>query len=257
MSLLGFDAIGRQALGELPHGQQAVVLTTGSGSFAMGEQGAGFSIAEAAVVGSIALTGVTATFRVAWPETVGAFASAGVAAPFKVSEAAVTGALALNGASVTTSQDWPAPGTSIAVTFESAPLVPAVIASPGAFALAGFAANEPIVEVAAGASVAITFNSAELVRTGYDYEVTLGGVGHYRLEMERAKQLARITRKAPPPVDLRSAPKFEPIGRPPIAPRASAADLSAVQAQRIAAQMQAAQAAKKRRELEAVLLLAS
>ncbi|WP_316214890.1 hypothetical protein [Bradyrhizobium sp. SZCCHNR2035] len=257
MSLLGFDALGRQALGELPHGQQAVVLAAAAGSFGFTGQAAGFSIAEAATAGSIALSDVTATFRVAWPETVSAFAAAGVAASFKVSEAAVTGSVAFGVVPVATSQTWPVPGSSFAVSYKSAPLVPEVNASPGAFTLAGFAANEPIVEVAAGASIAVTFNSAELVRTGYDYEVTLGGVGHYRLEMERAKQLARITRKAPPPVDLRTTPKFEAIGRVQMASAAVPVDRSVTQAQRIADQMRPAQAAKKRREIEAILLLAS
>lgn len=84
-----------------------------------------------------------------------------------------------------------------------------------------------------------------------------GGVGHYKLEMERAKQLARITRNPPAPVDLRTRPQFAPLASPYIAPTAQAPGIAPGQDQRMAAQMAAAQAAKKRRDVEAILLLAS
>jgi len=90
-----------------------------------------------------------------------------------------------------------------------------------------------------------------------DAAFLFGGVGHYKLELERAKQLAAITRKAPPPVDLRTRPQFAPLASPPIAAAALAVDMAAVQQQRMAAQMAQVQAAKKRREAEAILLLAS
>ncbi|WP_316219391.1 hypothetical protein [Bradyrhizobium sp. SZCCHNR2026] len=257
MSLIGFDALGRQALGELPNGQQAAVLAGAAGSFGFTGQVAGFSIAEDAMPGSIALSGVTATFRVAWPETVAAFASAGAAASFKVSEATVTGSVAFGVVPVATSQTWPVPGSSLVVSYRPASLVPAINASPSAFMAAGFAANDTVIEAAAGAMVVLSPSPTELVRTGDDYEFKLGGVGHFRLELERAKQLARITRKLPPPIDLRTAPKFEPVRRSHITSPIPDVDLSSFQVQRTTEQMRAAQAARNQSELEAVLLLAS
>jgi hypothetical protein len=148
-------------------------------------------------------------------------------------------------------------------------------AGAGAFAFVGQAANFKVTEAAAGGSFAFTgneavvtpttvvavdsgafaatFNPANLARTGADFESPSGGVGHYLLELEEAKRLARITRNPPPPLDLRM--QFAPLARPPIAP--PTVDLAAIQQQRMAAEMQAAQAAKKRREKEAILLLAS
>lgn len=81
---------------------------------------------------------------------------------------------------------------------------------------------------------------------------TSGGVGHFLYEIEEAKRLAAITKRGPPGfVDLRSAPTFPSFGGQPAAPAAPPIDLQAIAAQR--AQIQA----KKRREAEAILLLAS
>ncbi|MGJ5074566.1 hypothetical protein [Bradyrhizobium oligotrophicum] len=256
MSLLGFDALGRLALGDLPHAQQAVVLTAGLGSLAVAGKAAGFSIAETAAAGSTALSGVTATFRVAWPETAAAFALSSAAASFTISEAAVTGSVALGGGPVATSQIWPAAATSVAVTFEAAPLVPAIIASPGAFQATAIAANDTVLEAAAGAVVVLSPSPTYLVRTGDDHEFKLGGVGHFRLELERAKQLATITRKTPPPVDFRTTPTFEPIGRLSVAASLPVASAPALQSDRRAVRIGLTKAARKRQDLEAVLLLA-
>jgi hypothetical protein len=152
-------------------------------------------------------------------------------------------------------------------------------AGAGAFAFVGQAANFKVTEAATGGSFAFTgieavvtpttvvavdsgafaatFNPANLGRTGADFESPSGGVGHYLLELEEAKRLARITRNPPPPLDLRTSQQFAPLAKPPIAPPTPAVDLTAIQQQRMAAEMQAAQAAKKRREIEALLLLAS
>ncbi|MGJ4997299.1 hypothetical protein ACQR0Z_22945 [Bradyrhizobium sp. HKCCYLS3077] len=252
MSLLGFDALARLALGDLPHAQQAVVLTAGLGSLVVSGNAAGFSIAEAAAASSTALSGVTATFRVAWPESVTAFAFTGLAASFTISEAAVTGAVALGGGPVATSQTSLAAGASVAITFEPAPLVPAIIASLGAFQATAIAANDTVLEAAAGAVIVLSPSPTDLFRTGDDYEFKLGGVGHFRLELEQAKQLAKISRRAPPPVDLRSALKFEPIGRP--SPVTSA---PTPQSNRTQAEIRAVRVTEKRREEKTIILIAS
>lgn len=88
---------------------------------------------------------------------------------------------------------------------------------------------------------------------------SIGGVGHFLYEIEEAKRLAAITKRGPPGfIDLRSTPTFAAFGGQPVAPSAPPVDLQAIANQQVTAQMQAAQAAKKRRrESEAILLLAS
>lgn len=85
-----------------------------------------------------------------------------------------------------------------------------------------------------------------------------GGVGHFLVELENARQLARITRKTPQPIDRTTKPQFKPVGSPPMAPPAPAIDLQAIQNQRASADA-ASQAAtiKRRRQEEELLLLAS
>lgn len=87
----------------------------------------------------------------------------------------------------------------------------------------------------------------------------IGGIGHYKWELEEAKRLAAITTRGSPGfVDLRSPIRFDPIGGQPIAPTMPGPDPGMIAQQQASAQMQAAQAAKKRRrEIEAILLLAA
>jgi hypothetical protein len=216
MSLLGFDALGRFALGQLPGGRTTISLPAAAGSFALAGQAATFTIKEAADAGSFALAGVSGSFTVKEAVGAGTFAFTGVAAAFKITELALSGAFVLTGnpANDQTTED----------------------ADPGVFTLTG--------------------NDAPLIRSGADFELVYGGVGHYLEEMERARQLAKITRKTPAPIDRRTMPRFEPLPGPPIAP--PAVDMAAIQNERMAAQAAAAAAAKKRRrDEEAVLLLAS
>lgn len=103
-------------------------------------------------------------------------------------------------------------------------------------------------------SFAITFNNVPLLWTGQGIDPSYtGGVGHLLYEIEEAKRLAATTKRGPPGfVDLRSAPTFPAFGGQPSAPPAPPIDLQAIANQR--AQMRAQ---KRRREAEAILLLAS
>ncbi|WP_342711512.1 hypothetical protein AAFG13_06630 [Bradyrhizobium sp. B124] len=215
--MLGFDAIGRLALGQ--------VKQTGP-----------VNISLPAATGSFALAGVAVTFKLLEVATAGGYVLAGVAAGGKITETASSGAFALS--------------------LKAAPFNRKISAAPGAFTLTGYAANEPVVEDADPGAFVWTGNDAPLIRTGFDYEVQQGGIGHYLEEMERARQLARITRNPGVPIDRRSRPRFQPIGRPLVAPPAPAVDMRAVERERMAAQMAAAAAQKKRRDEEALLLLA-
>jgi hypothetical protein len=216
--MLGFDAVGRLALGQLPRGSVTATLTAAAGSLTVTGSAVTFSIVEAAAAGSLALSGVTTSFAVKSAIGAGAFVSAGVAAV----------------------------------------LTPTVNAASGTFTMNGQPVNEIIMEAEGPASFVVAGNYAALSRTGFDYDFQQGGIGHLLMEMERAKQLAAITRTIPPPVDRRSAPTFRPAPRPLAAPIAPAVDMmAAIQKQRMDEAAAASKAAKKRRDEEAILLLAS
>ncbi|MCA6114252.1 hypothetical protein J6524_04820 [Bradyrhizobium sp. WSM 1738] len=217
MSLLGFDAIGRLALGQIQQG------------------------------------GVT---NIVMPAAAGAFAFAGVAATFKITEAANVGAFTLAGAATFNIREIAAPG-SFTLSLQTATLGRTLSAAVGTFTLTGIDPDEALNEDADPGAFVFTGNDAPLIRTGFDYEFQQGGIGHYLLELERAKQLAAITRKVPGvPIDRRTVPRFEPLRASPIAPPAPAVDLAAVQNERLAAAAAEAAKMRRRRDEEALLLLA-
>lgn len=217
MSLLGFDAVGRFALGQIRGATTTAYLSTSAGAFTLTAFPVSFTITEATAPAALAIAGVATSFTISEPVAPTAFAFSGKALAFQISENA----------------------------------------SPGAFTLNGQPINEIILEAEGPASFAVTGNDAQLSRTGFDYEFQQGGIGHLLMEMERAKQLAAITRTIPPPVDRRTVPAFRPVARPQAAPIAPAVDVAAIQKQRMEAAAVASKAAKKRREEEAILLLAS
>ncbi|SEN66925.1 hypothetical protein [Bradyrhizobium sp. OK095] len=222
MSLLGFDAVGRFSLGQVRGSTTTANLAASVGPFAVTGFPVTFTIKEAAASASLALTGAAASFAVSEAAAVGAFALAGKAASFAITEAVSAGAFTFNGTPV----------------------------------------NETILEAEGAAAFTVTANDAQLSRTGFDYDFQQGGIGHLLMEMHRAKQLAAITRTIPPPVDRRTAPTFMPAARPAAGspwaiPAEIAATQAAMQQKRAEAVAVASRAAKKRRDEEAILLLAS
>jgi hypothetical protein len=220
MSLLGFDALGRLALGQIQQG------------------------------------GVT---NIVMPADAGSFGFAGVAATFKITEAAAPGAFPFSGKAATFAiREVAAPG-SFSMSLKTATFGRTLTASAGSFAFTGIDPDEALSEDADPGQFVFIGNDAPLIRTGYDYEPGYQGIGHYLEELERARQLAAITKKVPGvPIDRRTSPRFEPLRASPVAPIAPAVDMAAVQAQRAAESAAAAEAAKKRRrrDEEAILLLA-
>lgn len=216
--LLGFDALGRWPLASLP-GNTALTFTlvADTGSFGFTGNAAAFKVLQPAAVGAFAFTGVSTSFQVRQPAAPASYTVTGNAVGFKVNFALATGAFAAGG---------PAGNEVFRWSFET-----------GAFAFSG--------------------SDVKFRRDGFDYDFQQGGIGHLLLEAEEAKRLAAITRKAPPPVDLRSKPSFPPLAASPVRPPAPVVDMAAVQAERMADEMRAAETAKKRRrDEEAILLLA-
>jgi hypothetical protein len=218
MSLLGFDALGRLALGQIQQGGVTnIVLVADAGSFTATGVAASFKLLETVSVGSYALSGVAIGERLTLNVTAGAFT----------------------------------------LSPKPAALDRNMIAAPGAFAFTGIDPDEALSEDADPGAFFFTGNDAPLTRTGFDYDFQQGGIGHFRLELERARQLAAITKKVPGvPIDRRTAPRFEPLRASP--PPAPAVDLQAAQNERMAQAAAAAVAAPKRRrrDEEAILLLA-
>lgn len=219
MSLLGFDALGRLALGQI-------------------QQGGSANIVMPADAGAFAFSTVAATFTVTEQANAGAFVFSGKAATLDIRENAAPGSFTLS------------PKTA---TFGRT-----LSAAAGAFVFSGKAAALDIREVAEPGAFVFKGNAAALTRTGFDYDFQQGGIGHYLLELERARQLAAITRKVPGvPIDRRTVPRFEPLRASPVAAIAPAVDMRAAENERMAAATAAAEAATKRRRRgeEALLLL--
>lgn len=217
--MLGFDAVGRLALGQLPTTATNTVLTADAGSYT--------------------ITGVVSTFKVSEAATAGAYALTGVAETFKISLAPVSGAYVITGVSTTENIKEPV--------------------AAGAYVITGNAVSVNISMVATPGSYVITPTNTPLVRTGGDYDQVYGGIGHYLEEIERQRQLAKITRKTPAPIVQQSIPFPQAAAAPQGAQPQPVIDLQAIQQQRMAdAQAQAEQVRiLRRRQAIEILLLAS
>ena len=120
-----------------------------------------------------------------------------------------------------------------------------------------FGASVAINAPSAAARFAVTSGANTLSRSGADFDLVYGGIGHYLEAIERARELARITRKTPAPI---VQPPLPPPLSAPAASRPTAIDLQAVAAQQAAeqqAQAERARIARRRRQEAEILLLAS
>lgn len=198
------------------------------------------------------------TFYTSDAADAGAFTETGNTATFKVSEAAGAASYGLTGSAALLTHKMPSSAGAYAETGMAALFAVQQAAAAGSYSVTGAASLATSVLPATGGSVAVTFIDQPLTRTGDDYDFKLGGIGHLLEEIERQKRLNAITRKIPVPVDRRTVPRFEPLQGPPVAPPAAAPDMAAIQNQRMAeAAAQTQRAQKRRRDEEALLLLAS
>lgn len=259
MSLLGFDAIGRWALGQNPSNGNAALIAA-PGSYLLTGVAATFAVGFPADAGTYVITGVDVTFSSAFPAVAGSYSLTGVAATFKASFAASAGSYALTGFAAAEKVQFACAAGSYGVTGNATTFVGTLPAVSGTYVITGSAATAPIVMFAAGGSYVIVPTDTPLLRTGDNFDLVYGGVGHYLVELEKQRQLARITRKTPAPIMRTTKPTFKPVRRAPIAPPAPVIDLQAAQNERMEAQRIASvQAAtlKRRRQEEEFLLLAS
>lgn len=96
MSLLGFDALGRWALGQLP-GSSNAALIAGTGSFALQGQVSTFRIAEAEGAGAFGFAGIASQFKLGGGSAVGSYALTGRGVAFNFSVANTAGGYVLTG----------------------------------------------------------------------------------------------------------------------------------------------------------------
>jgi hypothetical protein len=250
--MLGFDALGRLALGQAR--AAPTTLAASVGSFSVTGIAASLTISQASGAGAYALSGVGTPLRASMSAQTGVGSMIGVTASFNLAELSAVGSYGLG-----------------AVKFFVQ--TPAGLDALGRLAIGQMSNAVPISGVAvsikmpaAGSALAITPGPLNaLLRTGADFDLVYGGIGHYLEELERARQLAKITRKTPAPIVQQSGPALRPAPSASIAPMATASlppaiDLQAIAAQRMAqqqAQAEQARTLKRRRQQLEILLLAS
>ena len=284
-----FDALGRFALGQARLASSTVVLVASSGAFAITGSAIALKTSQPSNAGASALAGALVTFQVSEAAAPAGYSLSGVAASFKSSEAAATGSYAVTGGAASFIEGEVAQAGSYAISVQTPrPLVVGLTPAVGSYGVVG--AIESFVQTAAGldalghlaigqmsnaapifgvsvafnmpaagSALAITSGANTLDRTGADFDLVYGGIGHYLEEMERQRQLARITRKTPAPIVQPPGPPLPSAGAP-VAPRPPAVDPEAIAALRMAqlkAQAEQARILRRRRQQAEILLLAS
>ncbi|WP_441237489.1 hypothetical protein [Bradyrhizobium sp. 930_D9_N1_4] len=136
MSLLGFDALGRWALAQLP-GNGNFALLTVRGSVALAGQAATFAISEPATAAGFLRTGIAAGFRVTEPVNPAGFAFVGNATAFKPAQACLSGSFVVTGAATkNTVREIAAPGAFL-MSATLLPFLVSLASGRGAFSWAG------------------------------------------------------------------------------------------------------------------------
>lgn len=113
MSLLGFDAVGRLALGQVRSGVGSILLSALAGSIAETGITAAFKIALSAPVTTYAVTVNVASFATKFLSSVAAFSETGIAASFKTLFSGTAGQYVLTGLPATFSGSGAALGAGV------------------------------------------------------------------------------------------------------------------------------------------------
>ncbi|WP_426526821.1 hypothetical protein [Bradyrhizobium sp. McL0615] len=211
---------------------------------------------QASDAGAFSTAGQAATFKTQLAAAPGSLSISGNAS-FQIIEAVSVGGYTVSGQPVAGKLSFVVSAGAVSASGKPVSFTIGLAVARGAFTINGIAPSATTI-MRADAGASSTTGNAELSRTGYDHDKQqYGGIGHYLLELERARQLAAITRKVPGvPIDRRTVPRFAPLRASPVATAAPAVDMQAVENERAAAAAAAKQAAqKRRREEEAILLL--
>jgi hypothetical protein len=136
MSLLGFDALGRWALAQLP-GNGNFALLTVRGSAAVTGQAVAFATSGPAAAAGFLAGGISAGFRVAEPANMGPFAFAGGAAAFSSLQTSFGGSFLLTGIAANSTVRTVALPSAVLLSGKSLPFLVSLAAGRSAFAWAG------------------------------------------------------------------------------------------------------------------------
>ncbi len=96
MSLLGFDALGRWALGQLPSSSNFVLMAT-QGSIGFAGRASAFGISQAVTTAGALAAGISAGFKIAEPASPASFIWAGNAAAFASKQLSLNGSFQVTG----------------------------------------------------------------------------------------------------------------------------------------------------------------
>jgi hypothetical protein len=254
-----FDAFGRFSFGQISQAATSTaVLVGGAGAYTITGGIVAFRSAQPAPGGGYAITGNATGGTSSLLASAGGYAINGGAALFADTMAAAAGGYAITGQATAGRSGFVAAAGAYAITGAASVLTPALLTVSGSYAITGGSSWLPGSMRAEGGAYALTPGQYTLARTGGDFEQVYGGIGHYLEEIERLRQLAKITRKTPAPIVQEIGPPLRPMPAAPATLQPPAIDLQAVMAQRVALeQAEQAKVLKRRRQEAEILLLAS
>lgn len=240
-----------------------VTLIASAGSYSLTGNAIAFDSRLNAVAGAYNISGNAVGLNLKMIAAPGAYLLTGNAAAFNSAIRADSGAYAITGSNVGLNTRFVAAGGSYNITGGAiSGFVVALLAQPGAYQITGNAVAFPQVFVLEPGAYQITLGEYELRRTGSDYPPDYYGIGHYLEEIEKAKQLDKITRKTPAPIVHETRPRLRPMQQPQQASiLAQMPDPQVLITRRLEAeqalQRQAAITKRQRQEAEILFLLAS
>jgi hypothetical protein len=273
--MLGFDSLGRLAVGQgTDQVSSSAALIADAGLYTISgiptAFGGNFSVGVEAYTINGQSSDVAARFTVG----AGAYSAIGSAALFPDRFSAGSGLYAVNGSGIAFKSGMPSLAGDYSVIGNAIVERVSLPAPSGSYTMVGGTDFAPVAMAADGAAYAVTFGDFTLARTGGEFDQVYGGIGHYREELERQRQAARITRSTPHPIVRAFQPQFRSFPLP-LDTLRSTIDFAAIAVQRSAqadaeiaarreteqrAQHQAlkqAVVARRRRQEAEVLLLAS
>jgi len=136
MSLLGFDALGRWALGQLPSTSNFLLLAA-QGSISLAGRPVAFVTSERVTAAGFLETGLSAGFKVTQFADKGSYALAGNAAIVRIRQASLGASFLLSGVAAAARVRTPASTRAILLSGASVSFSTWLISTPGAFAWAG------------------------------------------------------------------------------------------------------------------------
>lgn len=135
--MLGFDALGRFALGQVGSAFIVTTMIAAAGSYSLTGIADLFRVNFLTVVGTYALTGNAAPLDRLVPAAVGTYTLTGIADLFTVTMAEAAGSYLLTGIAAVLDRSFPADAGSYTLTGIDAAFIASMAMAPGAYTLTG------------------------------------------------------------------------------------------------------------------------